>query len=84
MVRAASTELLSLARALILEAAKARFEKNFATPRCDNCEGLKAGPGVAATCFQVRQCFFTNIKNQDTSPKQTRLIEILTKGSKGY
>lgn len=71
-----------LARNLVLEAGKARFEKNFGTARCESCEGLKAGPGVLATCFQVRQCFFTNIKTSDTTPKQEKLIQILSKGSK--
>lgn len=79
---AAIGQLLVLARNLVLEAGKARFEKNFGTARCESCEGLKAGPGVLATCFQVRQCFFTNIKTSDTTPKQEKLIQILSKGSK--
>jgi hypothetical protein len=79
-LQGAASELLALCRNLILEAAKARFEKNFGTVRCDTCDGLKAGPGIVATCFQVRQCFYGNIK-ADASPRHERLIEILTKGS---
>lgn len=80
-VHKVASELLTLTRGLVLEAARSRFEKNFGSTQCNDCDGLKAGPGVAATCFQVRQCFFSNIKDQDVSPKQERLIEILSKGS---
>lgn len=71
-----------MSRELVVEAARARFQKNFGTPQCERCDGLRAGPGVEATCFQVRQCFFTNIKTADMSAKQARVIETLTKGSK--
>ena len=74
-------ELLSLARGLAVEAAKARFQKNYGGPLCEHCEGLKAGPGVVATCFQVRQCYFANFKTSDLSAKQAGIIDFLTKGS---
>lgn len=64
-----------------MEAAKARFLKNFGSELCESCDGLKAGPGVAATCFQVRQCFFGNIKETVTSPRQTQVIKTLLKGT---
>jgi hypothetical protein len=81
-VHQVAKELATFARGLVIEAAKARFEKNFATPVCNNCDGLKAGPGVTATCFQVRQCFYSNIRAETTS-REARIIDALTKkGSK--
>lgn len=48
------------------EAARLRFQVNFGTPICTRCDGLRAGPGVVATCFQVRRCRYTNVKEGDT------------------
>lgn len=70
-------ELLTLARQTTVEAAKARFQVNFGTPVCDDCEGLKAGPGVVATCFQRRQCYYTNFGAGSLSPKHQRVIQSL-------
>ena len=78
---ALTRELLDLARDLAIEAAKARFQKNFGTNQCLSCEGLKAGPGVTATCLQVRQCYFDNFKDAKPSPRQNRLIDSLSKGT---
>jgi hypothetical protein len=60
------------------EAASARFRANYGTPVCEQCDGLKAGPGVAATCFQLKQCFYTNLK-VGADKKQARLIERLSR-----
>lgn len=54
-----------------------RFRMNFGTPICESCDGLKAGPGVTATCFQVRQCTYDNVKQGDVTPRQKRVIESL-------
>ena len=59
------------------EAAKLRFQTNFGTSLCDNCDGMKAGPGVIATCFQVRACNFTNVKEGNQNPKHLRVLENL-------
>lgn len=59
------------------EAAQARFKANFGTSQCEHCDGLKAGPGVVATCYQVQQCNFTNIKEDDMSSKHERVIDRL-------
>lgn len=80
-VHRVAAELLALTRDLVLEAARARFEKNFGSSQCEGCTGLKAGPGVVATCYQVRQCFYTHFTDQDGSSRQERLIEILSRGS---
>lgn len=62
-------------RSLQSEAAKLRFRLNFATALCDNCEGLRAGPTVVATCFQVRECNYTNIRTDDS--KRLRVLDHL-------
>ena len=74
--------LLSMARGLAHEAAQARFEANFGTPRCNSCDGLKAGRGVVSTCFQARRCYYDNIKTTDLSSKQKAVIEGLTRARK--
>ncbi len=73
-----SRQLVELAKETVAEAARARFKVNFGSPRCDSCEGLKAGPGVAATCFQVRQCFYDNLKQGDLTPKQRRVLKLFS------
>jgi len=75
-------QLLELTRRLEHEAAQARFKANFGTTMCDACEGLKAGRGVAATCFQVKRCYYTNIKTTDMSSKQRAVIEGLLRPRK--
>lgn len=72
-----SRQLVDLTKEAVVEAARTRFKVNFGTPRCDRCEGLKAGPGVAATCFQVRQCYYDNIKQGDLTPKQVRVLKVI-------
>ncbi len=68
--------LLKLSKEAVLEAARTRFRHNFGTSVCQRCEGLKAGPGVVATCFQVRQCYYDNFKEQGLTPKQARVLRI--------
>lgn len=63
---------------LISECARLRFELNFGGPLCENCDGLRAGPGVTATCFQVRRCDFSNLKEGDVTPKQSRVIDVFS------
>jgi len=75
-VWAASQKLIQFGREAVTEAAKARFKANFGGPFCSRCEGLKAGPGIAATCFQVQQCYFDNFK-EDPSPKQELVVRRL-------
>jgi hypothetical protein len=73
-----SQKLIHLAREAVLEAARSRFKVNFGSTRCDHCEGLRAGPGVVATCFQVRQCYYDNIKGTPSSKQELvvrRLME---------
>ncbi len=73
----AGVRLASAYQTLWVEAAQLRFRLNFGTPICDRCDGLKAGPGVSATCFQVRQCTYDNVKDGDATPKQRRVIQSL-------
>lgn len=73
----ATQSLLTLARQAVQDAASARFKVNFGTSPCDSCDGLKAGPGVVATCFQVKQCYYTNLKTTDESPKHERILSRL-------
>ncbi len=76
---ATASELLAVARDAVQEAGRARFQANFGTPVCESCEGLKAGPGVVATCYQRRQCFYSNFTVDSASPRTQRIIESLTK-----
>jgi hypothetical protein len=71
-------ELIQISQGLVIEAGKARFEANFGSDKCNNCDGLKTGPGVVATCFQIRQCYFTNVKEGDVGPRKRAIIEGLT------
>ena len=73
----ASQQLVEAYRTLEIEAAKLRYKLNFGTARCQNCEGLHAGPGVIATCFQVQRCNFTNVREDNTTPRQLRILESL-------
>lgn len=75
-----ANRLGQVSKDLAIEAGKLRFKVNFGTPMCRNCDGLKAGPGVVATCFQVQQCHFTNFKEGDTSPRQKRVLDSLLAG----
>jgi hypothetical protein len=60
--------------ALLLEVSQLRFKVNFGGPSCQNCEGLKAGPQVTATCFQVGRCEFRNYKEGDESSRVQRVL----------
>ena len=64
-------------RTLWIEAAQLRFQQNFGGPVCQDCDGLKAGPGVIATCFQLRQCNYESIKEGDETPRQRVLQSLL-------
>jgi hypothetical protein len=58
----------------MVEAAKARFKANFGTEVCNHCQGLKAGPRVGATCFQMQACYYTNFGEDEVTPKHQRVI----------
>jgi hypothetical protein len=73
----AGMRLVTAYQTLFHEAAQLRFQINFGGPFCQHCEGLTAGPGVAATCFQIRQCTFGNVKEGDATPKQLRVLQNL-------
>lgn len=73
----ATQQLVAFCREALTDGAKARFKANFGTSMCDNCEGLKAGPDVVATCFQRQLCYFANFKATTTSPKHLRVIDSL-------
>jgi len=72
-----SRDLAELAYTAVKEAAKARFHSNFGSKACTSCEGLRAGPGVVATCVQVSLCYYTNFKEGDLTPKQARMLRVL-------
>jgi hypothetical protein len=77
-VWALSRQLVEIAKEAVMEAARSRFKVNFGTSRCERCEGLRAGPGVAATCFQVQQCHYDNVKQNDLTPKQSRVLKLFS------
>lgn len=62
-----------------IELAKARFKLNFGSAMCDNCDGLRAGPGVTATCFQMKLCYFDNFR-EDAQPRHLRVLQTLLGG----
>lgn len=70
-------------RDVVAEAASLRFHVNFGTPICDRCDGLRAGPGVVATCYQMRQCHYGNFKEGEASPRQRRALDVLNRLSDG-
>jgi len=70
-------DLADLALSSVVDAAKARFKANFGSKRCLSCEGLEVSPGVVATCVQVNQCYYTNFKQGDLTPKQARILRVL-------
>jgi len=70
----AALALIEAHTALASEAARLRFRVNFSTSACDHCEGLKAGPGVVATCFQVRRCDYTNVKEGAATVRQLKVL----------
>ena len=76
MVYQAATTLVDRYREQGVELAKARFKLNFGTALCENCDGLRAGPGVTATCFQVKQCHFDNFR-EDNHPRHLRVLNSL-------
>lgn len=61
------------------EAARLRFKLHFGSATCDRCSGLVAGPDVAATCFQVRLCNYTNVKIGDADLQQRNIIDKISK-----
>lgn len=63
----------------LLEASQLRFRVNFGTDTCQNCTGLHAGPGVIATCYQVRRCDYTHIKDGQEGPRKIRILQQLLK-----
>lgn len=75
----AGMALVSAYRELWVEAARLRFRINFGSSLCENCEGLKAGPGVVATCFQVRQCSYSNVREDAVSARHLQVINRLSK-----
>lgn len=78
----AGNRLVVAFRKLDVEAAQLRFRLNFGTPVCERCDGLKAGPGVVATCFQVRQCNYSNVKEGEITPRQLRVLQNLLSDTK--
>jgi len=72
----AAVHLIEKYREQAIDLAKARYKLNFGTSLCDNCDGLRAGPGVTATCFQVKQCYFDNFR-EDPHPRHLRVLQTL-------
>ena len=65
--------LIKMVRELFTETARLRFSLHFGTFLCDRCTGLQAGPGVAATCFQMRECHFGHLREGETHPSRRHL-----------
>jgi hypothetical protein len=74
----AAQELRDAYHEALNEAARQRYRANFGTESCSSCDGLKAGPGVLATCFQVQKCNFDSIHEGSESPTQLRILNRLT------
>lgn len=62
------------------ELGRFRFRVNFGSAVCEDCDGLRAGPGVLATCYQTRQCFYDNVKEGSASPRHLRVLSTLLGG----
>jgi hypothetical protein len=74
----AAQELKAAYHEALNEAARQRYRANFGTESCNSCEGLKAGPGVLATCFQVQKCNFDSIREGSESPTQLKILSRLS------
>ena len=61
----------------LIEASHQRFLVNFGTEICSNCDGLRTGPKVVATCFQVRKCNFANVSEGSESSYHLRILNRL-------
>ena len=68
-------DLIQAYRLLLIEAAKLRFQVNFGTDACAHCDGLHAGPRVVATCFQMQQCNYCNLKEGAETPHQAAILK---------
>jgi hypothetical protein len=79
MAWAALQDFIHDVRQFAEAAAQDRFRQNLGSPLCTNCDGLKAGPDVVATCFQLGRCYFANRKTSDATDAQRRLIARLAK-----
>ena len=73
----ATSDLIEAYRAQSAELAQLRFKVNFGSPICENCDGLRAGPGVIATCYQVKRCDYTNVRGDVINPTQRQVIASL-------
>lgn len=74
---AATLNLIAAYREQGVELARLRFTLNFGSPVCENCDGLRAGPGVIATCHQIKQCNFDNVKEEGVLPRHLRVLDAL-------
>lgn len=70
-------ELKTAYHEALTEASRLRYRINFGTEVCSNCDGLRAGPGVVATCFQVQKCDFDSIHEGSESPSHLRILDRL-------
>jgi hypothetical protein len=59
----AACAVISYSKEAIDDAAKWRFQATFGTTPCDTCDGLHIGPGVVATCFQVKRCTYGPVRD---------------------
>lgn len=84
MVYRAALDLKVAYKEAMLEGAKLRFKLNFGTPTCEECDGLRAGPGVIATCFQIKRCDYASLKDENQDPDQVRLITSLVSNLHQY
>jgi hypothetical protein len=76
-VYATTQRIIARNHELARQAAELRFALNFGSEMCQNCEGLRAGPGVVATCFQIQRCNFTNVKESSENPQKLRVLRNL-------
>jgi hypothetical protein len=60
------------------EGARLRYRSNFGTDACEHCDGLKAGPGVLATCFQLQKCNYDSIHEGSESSLHLKIIDRLS------
>lgn len=74
----AALELKRAYHEALFEASHQRFLVNFGTEVCSSCDGLKTGPKVIATCFQVKRCNFTNVYEGLESPYHLRILDRLS------
>lgn len=77
-----ATNLLRAYDRALDEIGRLRFRVNFGSSLCERCDGLRAGPGVVATCYQVQRCHYGNVREGQDELSRRRVLEVISRRTK--